>query len=212
MRALHAARSVDAPDWLITAGAIRTAVWDHLHGFAPPAASPPATPAASPPAISPPALPPASLADIDLAFFDPADLSPERDAAVEAALHAVAPDLPWEAKNQAAVHRWYPRRFGRAVEPFTCSADAVATFPETATCVALHLDAADRLTVVAPYGLDDLLGLVHRHNPRRVSAEFYEQRLADKRIAERWPRVTVLPAATPASRPENPPPGTSRPR
>ena len=141
--------------------------------------------------------PPASLADVDLIFFDPADLSPERDAAVEAALRAEAPDLPWQAKNQAAVHLWYPRRFGVAVEPFTCSADAVATFPETATSVALHLDAADRLTVVAPYGVDDLLGLVLRHNPRRVSAEFYEQRLAAKRIRERWPRVTVLPAARP---------------
>jgi hypothetical protein len=169
------------------------------------ASSSPAAPASSP-------RPPAGLADIDLAFFDPDDLSPARDAAIEAALRAVAPDLPWEAKNQAAVHLWYPRRFGLTVEPFTCSADAVATFPERATCVALHLDAADRLTVVAPYGLHDLLGLVHRHNPRRVSAELYEQRLADKRIAERWPRVTVLPAATPGSRAGNPPPGTSPPR
>jgi hypothetical protein len=191
MRALRAACGVAAPDWLITAGAIRTAVWDHRHGFAPSAAR---------------------LADIDLAYFDPHDLSPARDAAVEAALRTVAPDLPWEAKNQAAVHLWYPRRFGLAVEPFTCSADAVATFPETATCVALHLDAGDCLTVVAPYGLDDLLGLVHRHNPRRVPAELYERRLADKRIAERWPRVTVLPAATPGSRAGSPPPGTSPPR
>jgi uncharacterized protein len=118
MRALRAAREVDAPDWLITAGAIRTAVWDQLHG------------------VAPAARPPESLADVDLAFFDPADLSPAGDAAVEAALRAVAPDLPWEAKNQAAVHLWYARRFGLAVEPFTCSADAVATFPETATCVA----------------------------------------------------------------------------
>jgi hypothetical protein len=217
MRALRAAREVDAPDWLICAGAVRTAVWDHLHGFPPPpvpAASPPATSppatAASPPA--PAASPPASLADIDLAFFDPADLSPARDAAVDTALRAVAPDLPWQAKNQAAVHLWYPDRFGLAVEPFTRTADAVATFPETAVCVGLHLDADDRLTVVAPYGLDDLLGLVHRHNPRRAPAALYERRLAEKRIAERWPRVTVLPAATLGSRAARPPRGTSPPR
>ncbi len=200
-RALHAARAVDAPDWLLTAGAIRTAVWDDLHGFSPPAG-----------ASASPARPPASLADIDLAFFDPADRTPARDAAVEAALRAAAPDLPWDAKNQAAVHLWYPDRFGFAVEPFACSADAVATYPETATCVALHLDAGDRLTVVAPYGLDDLLGLVHRHNPRRVPAELYERRLAEKRIAERWPRVTVIPAARPGSRAPRPRRGTSPPR
>jgi hypothetical protein len=40
---------------------------------------------------------------------------PGRLAAV---LHARAPDLPWEAKNQAAVHLWYPRRFGVEVAPF----------------------------------------------------------------------------------------------
>jgi hypothetical protein len=33
MRALEAARRVDAPDWLIGAGAVRTAVWDRLHGY-----------------------------------------------------------------------------------------------------------------------------------------------------------------------------------
>ena len=133
-------------------------------------------------------------------------------AAVEQELHLVAPEFPWEAKNQAAVHLWYPRRFGFEVEPFRCTADAVATFPETATCVGLHLDAADRLTVVAPYGLDDLLGLVLRHNPVRAPVAVYEERLAAKRIAERWPRVTVIPAATPPSRASRPPRGTSPPR
>jgi uncharacterized protein len=33
MNALEVARDVRAPDWLIGAGAIRTAVWDRLHGF-----------------------------------------------------------------------------------------------------------------------------------------------------------------------------------
>jgi len=114
---------------------------------------------------------------------------------VEQTLADRAADVPWDAKNQAAVHLWYPRRFGYEVEPVTSSADAVGTWPETATAVALHLDADDRLTVVAPCGLDDLLGLVHRRNPRRVSVAEYERRLRDKRIAERWPRVTVMPAS-----------------
>ena len=76
--------------------------------------------------------PPAPPRDVDLGFFDGADVSPERDREVEAALRERAPGLPWEAKNQAAVHLWYPARFGMAVEPFGSSADAIATFPETA--------------------------------------------------------------------------------
>jgi hypothetical protein len=57
MRAPRAAREVDPPDWLIAAGAVRTAVWDFLHGYAAPARSS------------------AHPADIDLGFFDRADLS-----------------------------------------------------------------------------------------------------------------------------------------
>lgn len=172
MEALRAARDVDAPDWLLCAGALRNAVWDRLHGFDSPS----------------------PLADVDVGFFDPSDTSPARDLAVEDALRARLGGVEWEAKNQAAVHLWYERRFGYPVEPLASTADAVATFPETAACVGVRLLADGGLHVVAPYGLEDLLGLVHRHNPRRASVEIYERRLASKRILERWPRVTVVPA------------------
>jgi len=169
MEALRAAREVDAPDWLINAGAIRDAVWDAYHG-------------------RPPAVP----RDVDVGFFDPDDLSPKREDAVEAALRACAPELPWEARNQAAVHLWYPRRFGIPVEPFAETAEAVATFPETASCVGVRLHADDAIEVVAPYGLDDLLGCVCRHNPARVPRAFYERRLAEKGWQERWPRLRFI--------------------
>jgi len=171
IEALVAAREVNAPDWLIGAGALRNAVWDRVHGFDKPT----------------------ELADIDLVFFDPSDLSPARERGVEAALRAELPGVPWDAKNQAAVHLWFPDRFGYEVEPLGSTAEAVATWPETATCVAARLTHDDRLELVAPYGLDDLLGLVNRRNPARVSVEEYERRLRSKRIVERWPRVRVVP-------------------
>jgi hypothetical protein len=166
---LRAAREVDAPDWLINAGAVRDAVWDAYHGRAP-------------------ALP----RDVDLGFFDAGDLSPQREAEVEAALRACAPELPWEAKNQAAVHLWYPRRFGTWVEPFAATDEAIATFPETATCVGVRLRDDGAIEVVAPHGLGDLLGCVCRHNPTRVSRAFYERRLAEKGWRDRWPRMRVM--------------------
>lgn len=179
MAALRAAREVDAPDWLLSAGAIRDAVWDAFHDRAP----------------APPR-------DVDVGFFDPDDLTPERDRAIEDALRALAPRVPWEAKNQAAVHLWYPRSFGFEVPPFQRTADAVATFPETATCVGVRLLPDDDLLVVAPHGLDDLLDCVCRHNPTRVPADFYERRVAEKGWRERWPRMRYLPAtASPAPAP-----------
>lgn len=170
MEALRAAREVGAPDWLIGAGALRTAVWDRLHGFSTP------TP----------------LADVDVVFFDPRDLSVKRERQVEEALLAELPGMPWEATNQASVHVWFPEKFGYEVEPFNSTAEAVATWPETATSVGLRLESDDDLVIVAPLGLDDLLDLVHRRNPARVSVEEYERRLATKRIAQRWPRVRVV--------------------
>jgi hypothetical protein len=111
MRALDAARVIDPPDWLIGSGVIRNLVWDRLHGF-----DRPTTPK-----------------DLDLVFFDPAALGEEREQEVQHALSAKAAEIPWDAQNQAAVHLWYPDVFGVIVEPLTSSADAVATWPETAS-------------------------------------------------------------------------------
>jgi uncharacterized protein len=175
MRALRSARAVDAPDWLVSAGMIRDAVWDALNDH--------------PRDVMP--------RDVDLGFFDPTDLTDERDRAVEAALHARAPDLPWEAKNQAAVHLWYPRRFGVEVGPFASCAEAVATFPEFATCVGVRLLDDDDMLIVAPHGLGDLLECVCRHNPTRVPASFYERRLAEKDWRARWPKLRTYHSPRP---------------
>jgi uncharacterized protein len=172
MDALGVARAVAAPQWLV---AIRDVVWDDLHG-------------------RPLTVPPR---DVDLGFFDPADLSPGRDEAVERALRVRAPRLPWEARNQAAVHRWYPRVFGLEVSPFRSCAEAIATFPETASAVGVRLLHDDDLLVVAPFGLADLFGCVCRHNPARVPPERYERRVAEKRFRERWPRMRYVPPAAP---------------
>jgi uncharacterized protein len=172
MAVLRAARAVDPPDWLVGAGALRTAVWDRLHGHE------------SPPALK----------DVDLVYFDAEDLSPELEERIATGLRDLLPGVPWDVKNQAAVHLWYPRAFGFEVEPLRSSADGVATWPETATAVAVRLTADDRLDICAPCGLNDLLGLVHRRNPRRVSVAEYERRLQSKRIAERWPRARIVPA------------------
>ena len=101
--------------------------------------------------------------------------------------------MPWEARNQALVHLWYPRRFGIAVPPLHARPDAIATFPETASCVGVRLLDDDSLHVVAPYGLDDLLGCVCRHNPARVPPAYYEERVAAHGWRERWPRMRYVP-------------------
>ncbi|MEV0810725.1 nucleotidyltransferase family protein [Micromonospora sp. NPDC050200] len=149
VRALRVVRDSGLPDAWIGAGAIRDLVWGERYGDG---------------------FDPSSVRDVDVVFLDPTDLSRDNDDRATGRLVATWPEPPWEAKNQAAVHTWYSAKFGGAqVAPLHTIADAVATWPEYATAVAVRLDTHDRVTVCAPHGPDDLLDGVWRCNPTRVS-------------------------------------------
>jgi uncharacterized protein len=194
LRALGAVTASGLPDAWIGAGVLRDVVWGQLHeGFDP-----------------------AAVHDVDVAFFDAADLSGERDQAAQRRLESLA-DLPWEATNQAAVHTWYDSHFGgEPVAAFATVHDAVATWPETASCVAIRqvprreatgsgatgsgadgsgADGGAEIEVCAPHGLTDLLRGTWRRNPSRVSVEVSRARLARQRVEQRWPQITVIPPA-----------------
>ena len=155
---------------------VRTLVWDHLHGYPQP------TP----------------LRDVDVVYFDASDLSSgrlwEREHVLTQRLYEKQPDFPWEVKNQAGIHLWFEQHFGYAVEPVCSLEEAVATWPEPATAVALLGNDNDNaeLQCLAPLGLEDLFAMIIRRNPRRVSIETYQQRIAQKRYTEKWPRVRVI--------------------
>ena len=159
---LRAARALALPDWCIAAGFVRNRVWDHLHGVWPP---------------RPPA-------DIDLIYFDPADVSKETEATHERRLEALMPGLPWQVRNQARMHVW------KDLPPHADTADSMRYWLETVTAVGVRLEADGTLTVVAPLGADDLLGL--RCRPTAFGAtrrDEYEARIAAKRWRELWPMV-----------------------
>ena len=171
VRVLETVRAAQLPDAWVGAGVLRDLVWGSASGR----------------------FDPADVVDVDVAFFDAADLSPKRDARAQAELIRRAPDVRWEATNQAAVHTWYADYFGGDdVEPLRSTADGVATWPETATAVAVRLDADGRLGICAPFGLDDLLGLIWRPNWRRINADVAARRLREKRPTSRWPGVHVV--------------------
>lgn len=77
------------------------------------------------------------MRDVDVVFLDPAYLSRDNDDRATRRLVAGWSEPPWEAKNQAAVHTWYPAKFGGyQVAPLRSIAEAVAAWPECATAVA----------------------------------------------------------------------------
>jgi len=140
---LIALASLCLPDAWIGAGFVYNAVWDALHGRVPGVAG---------------------LADMDVVFFDPADLGSEREAAVEGALAALRPGVPWSARNQAWMHR------RNADPPYRDTADAMRHWPETATAVAVAVRLrAGRVELLAPHGIEDLVRLVLRPTPTTAS-------------------------------------------
>lgn len=169
MESLTVVRDVD-PECHIGAGAIRDAVWDSLSGYR--------------------GRPPVN--DIDVVFFDPSDTAEERDKAIEARLKYLVPAEKWEVTNQADVHLWFHKTFGYEVEPFSSLEEAVASWPEFASCIAARISEKGNLEIIAPHGVEDLMGQVVRRNPVRVTVEEFNRRTERKSYEDRWPEVEII--------------------
>ncbi len=164
MARLRHVRSLGLPDWAIGAGFVRALVWDRLTDKATRS----------------------RLGDIDVIYFDPGDPDGAREAAAEAALARCDPNLPWSVKNQARMHR---RNLDR---PYRSTEDALGFWLETPTCVAVRLEADDRMTVLAPHGLDDLFALRIAPTPAgRAKLDQYRRRLETKGWATTWPSLAI---------------------
>ncbi|MDB5536071.1 MAG: nucleotidyltransferase family protein, partial [Devosia sp.] len=159
------------PDGWVVAGAIYNAVWNHLTGRA---------------ALT-------GIKDVDLIYFDGSDLSYEaEDRVIKAAEKVFAGlPLPVEVRNQARVHLWFPQRFGISVTPLTHSKEALTRYASRTHAVAVRLEPDDRLTIEAPFGLDDLFALRITPNPALDNRAAHEAKGA--RAKSVWPEITVVP-------------------
>lgn len=158
---LGVVRDMHLPDGWIGAGFVRNAIWDHLHGRSPSAMT----------------------GDVDVLWHDRQCVDPAVDRAYEARLRAIEPSVVWSVKNQARMH-------GRNGDrPYPSAVDAMRYWPETATAVAVRRIGNDDCDVAAPFGLDDLMGLVLRPTPGFAGGKrvVYEARVRSKRWLERWP-------------------------
>lgn len=157
------------PDCWLVAGAITQTVWNSTFG-----------------------LPYAyGINDIDIVYFDAADLSEEAEARHSARIREAFSGLPvWiDVKNEARVHLWYETKFGYPVEPYISTADAIATFPTTATAIGLR-PGPTGLELCAPFGLSDLFGAIVRPNKTQITREIYERKV--NRWISVWPRLEII--------------------
>ena len=159
MTALAAVERLALPDCWVGAGFVRNPVWDALHGY-------PWS---------------ASYTDIDVVYFDPANIDPKYDDVIEAELAVAIPSAPWSVKNQARMHL----QNGDAL--YRDTADAVRHWPETCTAIAVRW-AGFRVELLAPFGVDDLLGMIVRPTPAFANKlDIYRARLVRKAWSKSWP-------------------------
>lgn len=165
MAILRAVQSLGLQDWAIGAGFVRNRVWDAVSAR---------------PSLTVPG-------DTDVLYHDAADLRPETETAFEARLRALLPGVPpWSVTNQARMH------LENGDRPYASTEDALWFWLETPTSVAVRLEKGDRLTVLAPHGLDDLFSLRVRPTPNgRLRHEAYLKRIASKNWPARWPGVSI---------------------
>ena len=169
MTVLEGVRAEGLNDWLIFSGAVYQSVWNHLTG----------RPAGH------------GIKDFDVGYFDP-DYSWDAEDAV---IRRVAArfDEPLksrvEVRNQRRVSEWFPEKFGQPWPPVGATSEALSRFVAPAFAVGVRLEPDDRLTVEAPFGLDDMFAMVLRPNPTRPLAADWD-RVVDKLVA-RWPELKV---------------------
>lgn len=171
MAILRTARDLALPQWRLVAGCLYQTVWNHLTG------RPPGT----------------GIKDYDLIYFDGSDLSyAAEDAIIARVTQAmVGGPGPVEVRNQARVHLWFEERFGAPYPPLASADEALERYASIVHAVGVRLDPDDRLDIIAPFGLDDLFGMVIRPNHRLDNAASHAAKAA--RANAIWPEVQVLP-------------------
>lgn len=168
-RSLRIARDIDLPDWWIVSGALYNTVWNALTG----------RPDGH------------GIKDIDLFYWDNDTSWTAEDRIVQQGAAAFGQTPPVEIRNQARVPIWYPDHFGHPYPAITRCTDAIDHFACTTHCVGMRLGHNDRLTLYAPFGLNDIFTFTLRPNTVLPNAATHAAKAARQQAL--WPELTVIP-------------------
>ena len=171
MEVLAGLRDDELPDHLLVAGAIYNSVWNRLTGR---------------PDLT-------GINDIDVFYFDESDLGYDAEDVVIRRLAArfASLPLPVQIRNQARVHLWFPQKFGVPFMPLVSSEEMLGRYASKTHAVAARLETDDSLTIVAPFGLDDIFSFRVTPNPVLMNKPAHDAKGA--RAKSIWPELTVLP-------------------
>ena len=170
MHVLTTVRSLGLEDWRVFSGAVYQSVWnavtDRPAGY--------------------------GIRDYDLGYFDPDVSWDAEDAVIRRVAAAFEPPFREmvEVRNQARVHLWFEGKFGEPYEALAGTDEALSRFVAPAFAVGVRLEEDNSISVAAPFGLEDVFGMVLRPNPNRPLAKGWEKAVSNARA--RWPELTVI--------------------
>lgn len=157
-------------NYYVGAGAVTQTVWNFLFGY--------------PPAHG--------IKDIDFVYFDGSETPAEEAETAGRVLGFYSgTGTKIDVKNEANVHLWYGKRFGRDIPPYVSLEDAISTWVSTATSIGVRIEKDGEMKVFAPFGLEDLFGKVIRPNKVLVTKERYEEK-SGRWLAD-WPGLKFIP-------------------
>jgi len=164
------AQSLGLRDYYIGAGCIAQTVWNYHSGFE----------------LT------HGISDIDFVYYDNSDLSFEAESAMAEKIVSLmgSCEIKLDVNNQARVHIWYKDYFGYDIAAYDSVENAINTWPTTATSVGVRLE-NNRLKVYAPFGLNDLFGMVVRANKAQITEEIYARKA--EKWCKKWPGLTIIP-------------------
>ncbi|MBD3366257.1 hypothetical protein GF360_02835 [candidate division WWE3 bacterium] len=154
--------------WYIAAGCVNQTVWNHLtnrkitHG----------------------------IGDYDIVYWDD-DISKEAELRIQREIKDQFPDLAenLDIVNEARVHLWFEEDFGQKIEQYKSLEHAISTWPTTITCIGITKRNGE-FSVVAPYGLSDLFGMILRPNLPHVIPEIFEKKV--EKWTAKWLELRVI--------------------
>lgn len=130
------------------------------------------------------------IKDYDVVYFDE-DLSYEKEDKVIKVIKnrlGILSDMV-DVKNEARVHLWYNEKYQTKREPYSSVEDAIASWGATITCVGVRMKNG-KLEVYAPYGLEDIFGMIIRPVKKAFSKEMYDERAICWQ--KKWPMLKKI--------------------
>lgn len=167
---LERASELKMPNWYLGAGGITQTVWNVKHGFNPEN----------------------GIKDYDLVYYDANDTSYEAEDRFVQKSKEIFSDIPIlvEIRNQARVHLWYEKHFGKPIDQHKSVEAAISKWPTTATSIGVKKENG-QFQIYTPFGLDDLLNMTVRANKAQITEKIYQDKV--DRWIEIWPNLKIVP-------------------